>query len=418
MSEANPWVESKLQLKKAADKLSLDPLLYASLTEPDRYLEVSLPFTGDDGKISVFKGYRVQHNNTRGPYKGGLRFHPDVSLDEVKALAFWMTFKNAVIDIPFGGGKGGIAVDPHKLTMPELERLTRLFTRKLADSIGPKKDVPAPDVGTNPQVMSWIVDEYSKVAGKKSLAVVTGKPVGQGGSEGRTEATGLGGFYCTVKSLEILGKNPKGMTVAVQGFGNVGSYFAKFAHEYGLKVVAVSDSKGAIYVRDGIEDMGGLERFKAETGSVRGFKGAKNIPAEKILELPVDILAPAALEEVICCENAGKIQAPLVVELANGPTSVVAEKTLLRGGKIILPDILANSGGVAVSYYEWFQNIHHEKWDKSLVFLRLKKKIERATDQVFELAKDYDTDLRTASYILALQRIEERWQKRRLRHVV
>ena len=421
----NPWERSLKQLHKAGKLLSIDPLLLAHLSAPERIIEVSLPFLKDDKKAEIIKGYRVQHNNIKGPYKGGLRYHQDVSMDEVKALAFWMTMKNSLINVPFGGGKGGLVVNPKTLTERELERLTRLFTRSLAPDIGPMRDVPAPDVNTNPKIMSWIVDEYSKAVGKKSLAVVTGKPLDKGGSLGRTEATGLGGTYALLQILKHLKKDPKKMTVAVQGFGNVGYYAAYFLQQQGAKIVALSDSKGGIYIPGGIPDIEAVQKCKEAKGMLAGCYcigsvcdiknrdklAGEDITPEKLLELPVDILIPAAMENVITAKNASKIKASVVLELANGPTTMEADKILNKKRVTVIPDILANSGGVAVSYFEWCQNIYKEMWQKKAVFQKLQKKMIAAVDETWEMAQKYKVTLRDAGYMLALQRIEQEWKK-------
>lgn len=425
MNNINIWKSAIKQLEETAAKLSLDPLFLISLSEPDRTIEVSLPLKMDNGEIERFKGFRVQYNNLRGPYKGGLRYNQLVSMDEVKALAFWMTIKNAVIDVPFGGAKGGIALDPKKLSENELKELTKLFTRKLVDIIGPNKDVPAPDVNTNPKIMGWIVDEYSKLVGKKTPAVVTGKPLNKGGSEGRTEATGLGGVTVLLAVLKKLGKKPKNLTVAVQGFGNVGKYTAYFLQKEGFKIVALSDSKGGIYIANGIPDINEVERCKEIRGLLAGCYcvgsvcdlenkeklGAKTIPSDKILELPVDIIVPAALENVITGKNANKITASLILEMANVPTTIEANRTLNKKGIIVIPDILANSGGVATSYFEWSQNINNQKWTKKQVFSKLKEKMEKAVDDVWKMSKEHQVTLKEASYILAINRLQKAWKE-------
>ncbi|MFZ5932995.1 MAG: Glu/Leu/Phe/Val family dehydrogenase [Patescibacteria group bacterium] len=419
MNSTNPWQRALAQLKGAAQKIGLSPLLLSRLSNPDRVVEVSLALKLDNGAVKTFQGYRVQHNNIRGPYKGGLRYHLQVNMDEVKALAFWMTIKNAVIDVPFGGAKGGITVDPKILSEKELKTLTKLFTRRLSDIIGPDKDVPAPDVNTNPKIMGWVVDEYKKVAGDKSRAVVTGKPLSKGGSQGREEATGFGGVVSLLTALKKLGKTPKGMTVAIQGFGNVGSFLAKFLVKEGFKVVALSDSQGGIYIPNGIPDIDEVERCKRETGLLAGCYcvgsvcdlknrerlGGKEISSSNILELPVDIVVPAALENVITPKNAAKIKAKIVLEMANGPTTIEADKILGRKGTIVIPDVLANSGGVAVSYFEWYQNLKNQVWDKDEVLAKLKTKMLKTTDLVFNTAKKYKSSLREAAYIVALKRI-------------
>lgn len=418
----NPWQRAKLQLETVARKINLDPLLLTRLSKPDRIIEVSLPIKLDNGETKSFQGYRVQHNNIRGPYKGGLRYHPDVDMNEVKALALWMTMKNAVIDVPFGGGKGGITVDPKKLSENELELLTREFTRKLAPAIGPELDVPAPDINTNAKIMSWIVDEYSKIKGKYSPAVVTGKPIENGGSEGRTEATGLGGCLALLTILKKLGKDPKDMTVAIQGFGNVGSYLAKFLEKEGFKIVALSDSKGGIYLESGIESIEEAQKCKEESGRLAGCYcigsvcdirnkkplNGKDITSEELLELPVDILVPAALENAINKDNAPKIKAKIILEMANGPTTLDADEILNQKEILVIPDILANSGGVAVSYFEWFQNLNNEHWSKEEVFKKLKEKMEKAAELVFNTSQKFKVNIRIAAYIVALEKLAKK----------
>lgn len=425
MTNNNPWQRAQEQLHKVNEHLQLDPLLLAHLTEPERIIEVSLPFKKDNGDVHTVKGYRVQHNSHQGPYKGGLRYHPEVSMDEVKALAFWMTIKNAIIDVPFGGGKGGITIDPKMLSESELERLTRIFTRRLAHTIGPDKDIPAPDVNTNAKIMSWIKDEYSQVVGKDSPAVVTGKPVDKGGSLGRTEATGLGGFYALMEIIKRKKLDPKKLTIAVQGFGNVGYYLAHFLQQHGMKVVAISDSKGGIYIPDGVANVEQIERCKKEKGYLAGcycvgsvcdirYKDKVNgqdITPEEILTLPVDIIVPAALENVITRDNAYQVKANIILEMANGPTTIEADEILQAHNKTVIPDIVANSGGVAVSYFEWYQNIHNRSWTKEKVFEKLKDKMTKAVETVYETAQKNNVSLRDAAYLVALKRIEETWKK-------
>ncbi len=409
----NPWERAKEQLKEAAKIVNLDPKLLTRLLKPDHIIDLSLPLKKDNGETETFNGFRVQHNNLRGPYKGGLRYHPQVDMDEVKALAFWMTMKTAVIDVPFGGGKGGIEVDPKKLSASELERLTREFTRQLAPYIGPHTDVPAPDVNTDSEVMGWIVDEFKlKVESSKLQvtpgevrAVVTGKPVELGGSEGRTEATGLGGVYSLLTILSKLKKDVQGLTVAIQGFGNVGSYLAEFLLREGFKVVALSDSKGGIFVESGITNIKEVEAYKKKTGSLAGFAG-KDISGEELLELDVDILAPSALENVITKDNAPAIKASIILEMANGPTTLEADEILNQAGKTVIPDILANSGGVAVSYFEWYQNLHQEKWSKEIVFQKLEEKMVKSSTKVFETSNSLKVSLREAAFVVALRRLQ------------
>ena len=415
----NPWAEAKEKLKQASERVTIDPLLYARLSEPDRVVEISLPIRLEDGRVKSFKGFRVQHNDIRGPYKGGLRYHPKVDLDEVKALAFWMTMKCAIIDVPFGGGKGGIAVNPKDLTEGELEQLTRLFAKELSPFIGPDEDVPAPDVNTNAKIMDWIRDEYEKQTGEEAPAVVTGKSIEHGGSEGRSEATGLGGAIALESILAGLGKDLRGATVAIQGFGNVGSHLAYFLQRAGCHIVALSDSKGGIYIPRGIADLTAVEECKARSGRLAGCYcvgsvcdlsnmeslGGRDISPDDVLTLPVDILVPAALEGAITKENVDKIQAGLILEMANGPTTAEAETVLNEKGTVVIPDVLANSGGVAVSYFEWYQNKRGEKWNREKVFAALQEKMENASVKVAAIAKEKGINLRDAAYDLAIERL-------------
>lgn len=371
---------------------------------PKRVLEVSVPVRMDSGQIKVFQGYRVQYNDARGPFKGGIRFHPQVNLDEVKALAFWMTIKCAVADIPYGGGKGGITVDPRTLSPGELERLTRGYVRAIARLVGPERDIPAPDVYTNPQIMAWFMDEYSRLAGKNIPGVVTGKPLEVGGSLGRDTATAQGGFFVLENILDKLKIKKKDIGIAVQGFGNAGLHFASIAHANGYRVSAVSDSRGGLYNESGL-DISALIRHKEKTGAVSGFAGAKPITNEKLLELPVRVLVPAALEGVITEKNAGRIKAEVVLELANGPTEGRAGEKLYKKGKTLIPDVLANSGGVIVSYFEWVQNIGRYYWDAPTVRKNLAAQIGRATDSVWSAYKSGKTDMRTAAYMVAIEKI-------------
>lgn len=375
------------------------------LRKPDRVIEAALPVLMDDGRIKVFTGYRVQYNNIRGPYKGGLRFHPQVNLDEVKALAFWMTIKCAVADIPYGGSKGGVSVDVKKLSRGELERLTRAYVRGFADFIGPSKDVPAPDVYTNAQTMAWIMDEYSHIKGENTPAVVTGKPLEIGGSLGRDTATGLGGFYVFEEVLKKLKWRKNKISLAVQGFGNVGLNFALKAYAAGYKIAAVSDSRGGIYDKNGL-NIEQVLSHKQTSGSVIDFNGLKNITNEELLELPVDVLAPAAMENVINEKNANRIKAKLILELANGPTTAEAEAKLNKKNVLIVPDVLANAGGVIVSYFEWVQNLRHFYWEQAKVEDRLKRQISQAFKKVWQTSQAQNNrDLRTAAYMVAVERL-------------
>lgn len=417
----NPWGQALAELEKAASHTKISQALLGRLKTPDRVIEVSVPVVMDDGRTQVFHGYRVQHNNMRGPYKGGLRYHPKVNMDEVKALSFWMTMKNAIVDVPFGGGKGGITVDPKALSEGELERLTRAFTRELTAYIGPELDVPAPDVSTNATIMAWIRDEYAKATGKDAPAVVTGKPIEKGGSEGRKEATGLGGFYVLSEIMRQTGRRKNDASVAIQGFGNVGSYLAGYLKDAGFRIVALSDSKGGIYVKSGIPDLKAVAECKERSGKLAGcycvgsvcdlsnmeVLGGRDITSLEALTLPVDIAVPAALENAITKENAGNVQASIVLEMANGPTTREGDEVLRKKHALVIPDVLANSGGVAVSYYEWYQNMHGETWKKDTVFQKLKEKMESAARTVHEVSKEYDVSLRDAAYIVALKRLAE-----------
>ena len=415
----NPWERAKKQLHKVAARANASSGLIGRLETPDRVVEVSVPVLMDDGRTEIFEGYRVQHNNARGPYKGGLRFHPKVDMDEVKALAFWMTIKNAIVDVPFGGGKGGIKVDPKKLSEGELERLTRSFTRELGDAIGPERDVPAPDVNTTPKMMQWIRDEYSKRVGRDTPAVVTGKPIENGGSEGRTEATGLGGSYALDAILRLEGRTPANMSVAIQGFGNVGKYLAESLQKNGFRIVALSDSKGGIYIERGIKDLKAVEACKEKSGKLAGCYcvgsvcdlsnmetlGGRDISPEDTLTLPADVIAPSALENAITEKNADAITASIVLEMANGPTTMEADDILRAKHVMVIPDVLANAGGVAVSYFEWYQNMHEERWTKEDVRAKLKEKMEAASAAVYEISKRHGVSLRDAAYMLALERL-------------
>ena len=388
----------------AARLLGLEPGVWKVLTHPKRQIIVSCPIQMDNGEIEVFTGFRVQYNITLGPAKGGIRYHPDVSLDEVKALAAWMTWKCAVAGIPFGGGKGGIICDPTKMSRRELEALTRRYVAEIIDAIGPDKDVPAPDVNTNEQIMAWVMDTYSMHVGYTSTAVVTGKPVIMGGSEGRREATGRGVMIVTRDAAKHLGIDIKKATVAVQGFGNVGSVSADLISKLGAKIVAVTDWKGGVYNAKGL-DIEKLIAWTKEHKTVSGFPGAEKLATDKIFELDVDVCIPAALENQITTENASKIKARIVVEGANGPTTPDAHKQLHDRGVFVIPDILANSGGVTTSYFEWVQDRHGYFWDEDDVNAKLEKKMESAFTMVLQTSLKYKTDMRTAAYIVAIERV-------------
>ena len=404
LSQLNKTCEVIDQINKTEDVIDLTYNEIEILKSPERVIEISIPVIMDDGSLKIFNGFRIQHNNIRGPFKGGLRYHPKVNFDEINALAYWMTFKCAVVDIPYGGAKGGITVDPKKLSQNELERLTRSYVRHIADFVGPDKDIPAPDVYTNPQIMAWYMDEYSHIRGVNEPACVTGKPVEIGGSLGRDTATAQGGFFVFENMLKKLRIKKNSLTIAVQGFGNAGKNFSKIAHNAGYKVVAISDSKGGIYNEKGL-DIEAVICHKQETGSVVNLEGSKNITNEKLLELPVKILVPAALENAITRENAGRVKADIILELANGPVTQEAGEKLLKKNKMVIPDILANSGGVIVSYFEWVQNIRHYYWEAEKVQANLFKQINKATDLVWEYMNNYEVNMRTAAYIIAIEKL-------------
>ncbi len=401
----NPFGFALQQFERAADFLSLDPGTRAVLSSPKRQLTVSIPVRMDNKKVKVFTGYRVQHSIARGPSKGGIRFHPGVTLDEVKALAMWMTWKCAVVNIPFGGAKGGITVDPKKLSMDENERLTRRYTSEIAIVLGHDRDIPAPDVYTTPQHMAWIMDTFSMTQGYSTLGVVTGKPIPLGGSAGRNEATAEGCFVAIDEAAKRLHLKLKGATAAVQGYGNAGAHVARFLDEAGAKVVALSDSRGGIYDKKGL-DLDLVNAAKDKKGTVTATRGQKISNAE-LLELPVDILVPAALEGVITRENAPRVKAKIIAEAANGPTTPDADDILRGNGAVVIPDILANAGGVTVSYFEWVQDLYSFFWDPDVVRNHLERTIRRAYEDVAETARRHDTDLRTGALILAVGRVEE-----------
>jgi glutamate dehydrogenase (NAD(P)+) len=403
--DLNPFHFARLQFERAADHLGLDPGTREVLGNPKRQLTVSIPVKMDDGSVRCFQGYRVQHSIARGPSKGGIRYHPGVTLDEVKALAMWMTWKCAVVNIPFGGAKGGITVDPKALSLGENERMTRRFTSEISIILGADRDIPAPDVYTNSQTMAWMMDTFSMTKGYSTLGVVTGKPLSIGGSAGRNEATAEGCFVAIEEAAKRMSLPLKGATAAVQGFGNAGSFAAKFLDEAGVRVVAVSDTKGAIYDKKGLS-VENLFATKEKKGTVTAVKGER-ISNEDLLELPVDILVPAALEGVITRRNAGHIQAKIVAEAANGPTTPDADDVLHKKGIVVIPDILANAGGVTVSYFEWVQDLYSFFWDPDMVRTQLQRNIRRSYADVEATAREHDTDLRTGALILAVHRVEE-----------
>ena len=388
----------------AARLLGLDPGIWKMLTHPKRQITVSCPIQMDNGEIEVFTGYRVQYNITLGPAKGGIRYHPDVTLDEVTALAAWMTWKCAVAHIPFGGGKGGIICDPTRMSRRELESLTRRYVAEIIDAIGPEKDVPAPDVNTNDQIMAWVMDTYSMHVGHTSTAVVTGKPIEMGGSLGRREATGRGVMIVTREAAKHLGFDIKGARVAVQGFGNVGSVSADLLSQIGAKIVAVTDWKGGVYNADGL-DIAKMLDFAKQHKTIDGFPGGESLDNDQLFALDVEVLVPAALENQITMDNAPGIRARIVAEGANGPTTPEAHKLLHERGVFVIPDILANAGGVTTSYFEWVQDRHGYFWEESEVNKRLESKMVEAFDDVLKTSVKYKTDMRTAAYIVAINRV-------------
>jgi glutamate dehydrogenase len=416
----NPFRNAQKQLQRIAGYLKLEPETLAILSQPQRVLEVNLAVPMDNGKKALFKGFRSQHNNALGPFKGGIRFHPQVSKEEVMALSVWMTFKCAVAGLPLGGGKGGIVVDVKKLSKAEIKRLSEQYVRAIAPIIGPKQDIPAPDVNTNAQVMNWMVAAYRKTKSgrqktkKEILATFTGKPLGKGGSLGREEATGRGGLDVLQTLLAELKrvKFSSPLTVAVQGFGNVGYHFARLAHQAGFKIVAVADSRGGIYQAEGL-DPEKVMAHKRQTASVVGFPGTKKISASQVLLLPVDVVVPAALENTIDGRKAKQVKAKLVLELANGPTTPGADKILWQRKIWVLPDILANAGGVTVSFFEWQQNLSGGKWSENQVNRRLKKKMVKATRETWRACREHKTDLRAGAYLLAVDRVVSAMKKER-----
>ena len=403
----NPFEIAQKQIKSACDKLNADPAVYEILKNPMRVLEVSFPVKLDDGTVKTFIGYRSQHNNAVGPFKGGLRFHPDVTKDEVKALSTWMTFKCSVAGIPYGGGKGGMAINPKDYSKAELERISKGFAKAISPIIGEKVDIPAPDVNTNGQIMSWMVDAYEEVAGKSTKGVFTGKPLEFGGSLARTEATGYGVNLTAKKALAKLNIDVKGATYAVQGFGNVGFYTAYYAHKDGAKIIAFSNTDVAIYNENGIDMEAVIKDFE-ENGRIAANKGyGKDITNNELLELEVDVLAPCALENQITSENADRIKAKVITEGANGPTTPEADEILFKKGIIVIPDILANSGGVVVSYFEWVQNLQSYYWPFEEVQQKEDALLSTAFEDVWNLADEYKVDLRNAAYMKSIERISK-----------
>jgi glutamate dehydrogenase (NAD(P)+) len=405
-TKPNPFESATQQLRNAAEYLKLDEDIFQILANPKRQLTVSLPVRMDTGSIHVFTGYRVQYNDARGPFKGGIRYHPGVTLDEVKALSAWMTWKTSVANIPYGGAKGGIICDPKHMSQPELERLTRRYAAAITPIIGPYKDIPAPDVYTNAQIMAWILDTYSTLEGHMSPGVVTGKPIPLGGSLGRDKATGRGAVFCTVEAAKVNKLDLKKATFAVEGFGNAGSNFAEILQGYGPNLMGASDSQGAIMSKTPM-DTAKLIAFKEKTGTVAGFPGTQKISDKELLQMDVDILSPAALENTILPDVAKGIKAKIVAECANGPTTPESDKILHANNVFVIPDILANSGGVIVSYLEWVQNLERIGWTEAEVNDMLQKKITGAFGDVHAASLKHGTDMRTAAMIVAVGRVAD-----------
>ena len=403
--DLDPFDIALQQLRKAADVMKLDKQAVEMLSSPKAILQVSIPVKMDNGETKVFTGFRVRYNNARGPAKGGIRFHPDETLSTVKALSAWMTWKTAITNLPLGGSKGGIICDPKKLSLGELERLSRGYIRAVADFIGPENDVPAPDVYTTPQIMAWMMDEYETIVRHSSPGVITGKPIEIWGSLGRGDATARGGMYVLREAARTVNMDLSKVKVAIQGFGNAGQFAVKLVSEmFKSKVVAVSDTKGGIYVESGI-DYEKLLAHKQKTGSVQNYPGSKNITNEELLELGVDILIPAAIENQLRGDNANKIKAKLILELANGPTTPEADEIFFKKNILLLPDFLSNSGGVTVSYFEWVQNNEGYYWTEEEVHEKLDRKMTEATHSVLEAAKKYKIDPRTAAYTVSVKRV-------------
>jgi glutamate dehydrogenase (NAD(P)+) len=404
--DLNPYRIAQIQFDIAAEYLKLDQGLRQILRTPKRVLEVSIPTKMDNGQVKVFSGYRVQHNVARGPAKGGIRYHPAVTLDEVKALAAWMTWKTATVNIPYGGGKGGVICDPKRMTKPELERMTRRYTSEILPLIGPEKDIPAPDVYTDSQTMAWIMDTYSMTKGYSSLGVVTGKPLSIGGSEGRNEATARGCLVAVEEACRVKKMSIRGSSVAIQGFGNAGSLAAKLFAEKKARVIAISDSRGGVFNSRGIDPLKAM-RYKERSGTVVGMPGTSRISNDELLTMKCDILIPAALENVITLNNADQVKAKIVAEAANGPTTPHADEVLARKGIMLLPDILANAGGVTVSYFEWVQDLQSFFWSEAEVNAKLESVMRRAFTEVHESARKHRTHMRTGAYCLAVGRVAD-----------
>ncbi len=407
MAKINPFAVAQKQLDQCAKILKLEPGMQSILRVPMRELHVSIPVRMDDGSVKVFQGFRVQYNDAKGPCKGGIRFHPDETIDTVRALAAWMTWKCSLLDLPLGGGKGGVICNPKEMSQGELERLSRAYIGQVGRIIGPEKDVPAPDVYTNPQIMAWMMDEFSKISGKNQFGVLTGKPLAIGGSAGRGDATARGGLYTVREAAKVLGIDLSKATIAVQGYGNAGYYAACLAETmFGSKVVAVSDSKGCVLCDAGLDPVA-VGKHKDKTSTVCNFSNTKAISNEELLELDVDILFPSALENVITEDNAPRIKAKIVAELANGPTTPEADEILHKNGVHVIPDFLCNAGGVTVSYFEMVQNFYMYYWEEEVVHQRLDRKMTTAYHSVLNTSKKYNINMRQAAYVVAVERVVE-----------
>ena len=404
--DLNPYRIAQIQFDLAAEYLKLDPGVRQILRAPKRVLEVSIPTKLDNGQIKIFTGYRVQHNVARGPAKGGIRYHPGVTLDEVKALATWMTWKTATVNIPFGGGKGGVICDPKRMSKPELERMTCRYASEILPVIGPEQDIPAPDVYTDSQTMAWIMDTYSMTKGYSAMGVVTGKPMSIGGSEGRKEATARGCVVVIEEACKVKKMPLRGASIAIQGFGNAGSLAARLLAEKKARVIAISDSRGGVFNSRGIDPLKAA-RYKERSGTVVGMPGTSRISNDDLLTMKCDILIPAALETVITLNNADQIKAKIIAEAANGPTTPHADEVLTRKGILLLPDILTNAGGVTVSYFEWVQDLQSFFWSETEVNAKLELVMRRAFEEVHEMARKHRTHMRTGAYVLSVGRVAD-----------
>lgn len=410
--ESNPFLSVQKKIKEVCYILKLKNEVFDMLKEPEKVLITNFRVKMDNGKVRTFNGYRCQHNDAIGPYKGGIRFHPEVNLDEVKALSMWMTFKCAVVGIPYGGAKGGVVVDPAELSENELQNLSRAYIESIASVIGPEKDIPAPDVNTNSKIMGWMVDEYSRLTGKDTFEVITGKPLKLGGSQGRTEATGYGVALMVLEIVKLKGLDIKNFTVTVQGFGNVGSYAAQYLEEFGAKIIAIQEKSSTIYNKSGINNIKELRKYFNENSTLEGYKNSELVSMESFFGIPTDVIVPCALENQITIENVNMIAAKVICEGANGPITFEADKILKEKGILVVPDILANAGGVTVSYFEWVQNIAKFYWDKEEIQIKQGKILVAAFTELLSIMDKYLVDMRTAAYIKAISSIAEAMKQR------